>query len=324
MAATRPTAIVTRRLPAPVEARLLELVDARLNRDDLPFTAERLARALRDCDILVPAVTDRIDAEAIGQAGERLKLIASFGAGTDHIDLEAARERGIAVTNTPDVLTEDTADLVLALILAAARRLGAGERMLRAGDWRGWGPTDFLGASLTGKRLGIVGMGRIGRAVARRAGACGMEVHYHNRRQAAAGDERALGAHWWPELDAMLGAVDIVSVNAPYGPDTHHLIDARRLGLMKPGALLINAARGALVDQEALIAALASGRLGGVGLDVYPEEPAVDPRLLALPNAVLLPHMGSATVEGRTAMGGKVVANIVAWLEGKELPDRVV
>jgi glyoxylate reductase len=323
MTAKRPRAIVTRRLPDPAEARLAELVDVRLNREDAPFDAERLAQAVRDCDILVPAVTDRIDSAVIGQASDRLKLIASFGAGTDHIDLDTARERGIAVTNTPDVLTEDTADLVMALILTVPRRLGAGERMLRAGEWRGWGPTDFLGASLTGMKLGIVGMGRIGRAVARRARACGMEVHYHNRRPVAAEEEEALGARWWGELDAMLGTVEMVTVNAPYGPETHHLIDARRLGLMKPGAFLINAARGGLVDQEALIAGLESGRLGGAGLDVYPDEPAVDPRLLALANAVLLPHMGSATIEGRTAMGMKVVANIEAWMEGRELPDRV-
>ena len=298
-----------------------ELLDVSLNGDDSPFDSERLARAARECDILVPTVTDRIDGALLRQAGEKLRLIANFGAGTDHIDLEAARERGIAVTNTPGVLTEDTADLVMALILMAPRRLGAGERILRAGEWRGWGPTDFLGTSLTGMKLGIIGMGRIGGAVARRARAFGMEVHYHNRRRLDPESER--GARFWAELDAMLGAVDMVSVNAPYGPETRHLVDGRRLALLKPGALLVNAARGVLVDQEALIAALESGRLGGAGLDVYPNEPEVDSRLLALPNVVLLPHMGSATIEARTAMGEKVVANIEAWMAGSELPDRV-
>jgi glyoxylate reductase len=301
---------------------MAELLDVRLNADDSPFGPEQLAQAVRGCEILVPTVTDRIDADLLGRAGGALRLIASFGAGTDHIDLGAARAHGIAVTNTPGVLTDDTADLVMALILMTPRRLGAGERLLRDGEWRGWGPTDFLGTSLTGMKLGIIGMGRIGSAVARRARAFGMEIHYHNRRRLTAEAEGETEARWWAELDAMLGAVDMATVNAPYGPETHHLIDARRLGLMKPGAWLINAARGGLIDQEALIAALESGRLGGAGLDVYPEEPKVDRRLLAFPNAVLLPHMGSATIEARTAMGMKVVANIEAWIEGRELPDR--
>ena len=314
-----PKVIVTRRLPEPVETRMAMLFDAELNAADRPFSDEALADAARRCDVLVPTVTDRLDADLFARAGGGLGLIASFGVGTDHIDLPAARARGIAVTNTPDVLTEDTADLVMALILMAPRRLGEGERVLRSGRWRGWGPTDQLGRSLAGKALGIVGMGRIGRAVARRARACGMTIHYHNR-SPVAGHE----ARYWPELDAMLAEMDVVSVNAPYGPDTHHLLDRRRLGLMRRDSWLINAARGAIVDQEALIEALEAGAIAGAGLDVYPREPEVDPRLLALPNVVLLPHLGSATLETRTAMGDKVIANILAFAERRPLPDRVV
>lgn len=310
--------VVTRRLPASVEASLAKRFDAELNSEDSTFDRKRLKDAMRRCDVLVPSVRDRIDSGLIVEAGERLRLIANFGAGTDNIDLAAARARGIAVTNTPDVLTQDTADLVMALILIGPRRLGEGERNLRAGRWCGWGPTDQLGRSLTGKALGIVGMGRIGRAVAARARAFGMAVHYHNRRPVPETDAR-----YWPNLDSMLPEMDVVSLNAPYGPDTHHLIDRRRLALMRGDSWLINAARGGLVDEEALIEALAEGRIAGAGLDVYPNEPEVDPRLLELPNVVLLPHLGSATLESRTAMGEKVVANIEAFAEGRELPDRV-
>jgi len=274
---------------------------------------------MRRCDVLAPNVRDRIDSELLAGAGERLRLIANFGAGTDNIDLEAARAHGIAVTNTPDVLTEDTADLAMALILIGARRLGEGERNLRAGRWRGWSPTDQLGRSLTGKALGIVGMGRIGGALARRARAFGMRIHYHNRRSVP-----GEAARYWPDLDSMLPEMDVVSLNTPYGPETRHLIDRRRLGLMRQEAWLINAARGGLVDQDGLIEALSAGRIAGAGLDVYPNEPEVDPRLLDLPNVVLLPHLGSATLESRTAMGEKVLANIRAFAEGRELPDRVV
>jgi glyoxylate reductase len=311
--------VVTRRLPAAVEAKLADRFGAELNPADRLLDRSALREAMRRCDVLVPSVRDRIDAELIAEAGERLRLIANFGAGTDNIDLPAARARGIAVTNTPGVLTEDTADLVMALILIGPRRLGEGERNLRAGKWRGWGPTDQLGRGLGGKALGIIGLGRIGGAVARRARAFGMSVHYHNRRPAADTD-----AVYWRDLDAMLAEMDVVSLNAPYGPDTHHLIDRRRLRLMRSDSWLINAARGGLVDEEALIEALAAGRIGGAGLDVYPDEPEVDRRLLELPNVVLLPHLGSATVESRTAMGVKVFANILAFAEGRELPDRVV
>ena len=310
--------IVTRKLPETVEAKLAARFGAELNPTDRPFGREALREAMGRCDVLAASVRDHVDAGLIADSGERLRLIANFGAGTDNIDLDAAKSRGIAVTNTPDVLTEDTADLVMALLLMGPRRLGEGERNLRTGRWRGWSPTDHLGRSLTGKSLGIVGLGRIGSAVARRARACGMAVHYHNRHPVP-GEE----ARYWPALDPMLAEMDVVSLNAPYAPETHHLIGRRRLGLMRPGAWLINAARGALVDEEALIEALAAGRIAGAGLDVYPNEPEVDPRLLDLPNLVLLPHLGSATLESRTAMGEKVLANIIAFAEGRELPDRV-
>jgi glyoxylate reductase len=310
--------IVTRRLPDAVEAQLAARFDAELNPKDEVFDRARLAEAMRRCDVLAPSVGDSVDGPLIAAAGEHLRLIANFGAGTDNIDLEAARARGIAVTNTPGVLTEDTADLVIALILMALRGLGSGERNLRSGRWRGWGPTDQLGRSLGGRTLGIVGMGRIGSAVALRARAFGMAIHYHNRRPVPGAEAR-----FWPDLDDMLARMDVVSLNAPYGAETHHLIDWRRLALMKPDSWLINAARGGLIDQEALVEALAGRRIAGAGLDVYPDEPEVHPRLLDLPNVVLLPHLGSATLEGRTAMGEKVLANIVAFAEGRQLPDRV-
>ncbi|MFL6862086.1 MAG: 2-hydroxyacid dehydrogenase [Allosphingosinicella sp.] len=311
--------IVTRPLPAAVEARLEASFDAELNGDGRSFDRDALADAMGRCDALASNVGDRIDASLIAGAGERLRLIANFGVGTDNIDLEAARARGIAVTNTPGVLTEDTADIAMALTLMTLRRLGEGERMLRGGGWHGWKPTDFLGRALAGKTLGIVGMGRIGQALARRAAAFGMAVAYHNR--------RPVGGHparYEPDLGALLAKADVVSINAPYGPETHHLIDARRLARMTSGAVLVNTARGAIVDQEALIAALESGGIAGAGLDVYPEEPHVDPRLVALEKVVLLPHMGSATVETRTAMGMKVVDNLLAFREGRPLPDRIV
>jgi glyoxylate reductase len=316
--------VVTRRFPTPVEARMEMLFGAEINRSGTALSRDKLISAVRRCDVLACSVGDRIDAALLEEAGERLRLIANFGVGVDHIDLATARARDIAVTNTPDVLTDDTADIVIALILMALRRLGEGEQLLRAGGWGGWKPTDFLGRSLAGKKLGIIGMGRIGRAVARRAAAFGMEVHYHNRRRLPADAEAALGAFWWAELDAMLPELDLLSLNAPYRADTHHLIDSRRLGLMRRDAWLINAARGGLVDEEALIAALETGALAGAGLDVYPKEPEVNPRLIALPNLVLLPHLGSATVETRIAMGEKMIANIEAFVEGRALPDRVV
>ena len=324
MASPRPFVVVTRALPAPVEERLRDLFDATLNAEDRPLDRAALAAAMASCDVLVPTLTDRIDAPLIAAAGPRLGLIASFGAGTDHIDLAAAAARGIAVTNTPGALTEDTADLILALILSVPRGFGEGERLLRAGRWTGWAPTNLLGRSLSGKALGIVGLGRIGKALARRAAACGIRIHYHQRTRLPEAEESALGARYWSDLDPMLAEADILSLCCPYSRETHHLIDARRIAAMKPGAFLINAARGNVVDQEAMIAALESGALAGAGLDVYPEEPAVDPRLVAMPQAMLLPHLGSATIETRTAMGEQVIANILAWTAGESPPDRVV
>jgi len=269
-------------------------------------------------------VTDRLDRHVVEAAGDHLQLIANFGAGTDHLDLGAARAKGVVVSNTPGVLTEDTADLVMALILAVPRRLAEGEKLLRSGRWTGWSPTGLQGHSVTGKKLGIYGMGRIGRAVAVRARACGLSVHYHNRRRLPESVEQELGARYWPDLDAMLSEIDILTINSPHTAETHQAIDARRLSLMKRDSYLVNAARGGIVDQDALIEALANGTISGAGLDVYPNEPELDPRLLALSNVVLLPHMGSATFEGRVAMGDKVIANIRAWQDGHRPPDQVL
>lgn len=324
MSSPRPKVIVTRRLPAPVETRMAELFDVELNFDDAPFDAARLADAAARAEVLVPTVTDRIDAAVLGAAGPGLKLIANFGTGVDHIDLAAARAKKLVVTNTPGVLTDDTADMAMALILAVPRRLGEGEKLVRAGEWTGWSPTGMLGHRITGKRLGIVGMGRIGQAVAARAKAFGLSVHYHNRHRLPEVVERGLEATYWPGLAEMLSRVDIVSLNCPHTPETHHLIDAEALKCLAPHAYLINCARGEIVDEAALAEALAAGRLAGAGLDVFEHEPAVDPRLLALPNVVLLPHLGSATFEGRQAMGDKVITNIRTWADGHSPPDRVL
>jgi glyoxylate reductase len=274
--------------------------------------------------VLVPTVTDEIDAALIGGAGERLKLIANYGNGVDHIDLPAARARSIPVTNTPGVLTDDTADMTMALILSVPRRFAEGEKLIRSGEWAGWSPCGMLGHRINGKTLGIIGMGRIGQAVARRARAFGLNIHYHNRRRLPAVIESELGAAWRPELDDMLREADIVSVNCPHNAESHHLLDARRLGLLGEHGYLINTARGEIVEEDALIEALEGKRIGGAGLDVFEHEPAVDPRLLALDNVVLLPHMGSATFEGRSAMGDKVIANIRAWSDGHRPPDQVL
>ena len=320
----RPVVRVTRRLPAAVEARLSELFDTTLNGDDVPLDAGGLQAAVAACTVFVPTVTDHIDAAVIAAAGPALRLIANFGAGVDHIDLTAARAKGIVVTNTPGVLTDDTAELVLALILSVPRRLAEGEKLVRAGSWTGWTPTGMLGHRVRGKALGIVGMGRIGQAVATRAAAFGLTIHYHNRRRLPPSVETALGATFHADLHAMLGAVDIVSLNCPHTPATHHLIDAAALATMKPDAYLINVARGEIVDEAALAAALAAGALAGAGLDVFEAEPRITPALFDLPNVVLLPHMGSATFEGRQAMGDKVIANIQSWADGHRPPDQVL
>lgn len=318
-----PKIIVTRRLPDAVEAEMARMFRAVLRTDDRPMSRPELDTAVGRCEVLVPTVTDRIDSALLAVAGPELRLIANFGVGTDHIDLAAARARGIRVSNTPDVLTEDTADIFLALILSACRGLGEGERHLRAGLWTGWSPTNQMGRSITGKTLAIVGMGRIGRALAWRANACGMRIQYHNRHRLDTAAEAETEARWQPELDGMLAAADVVALCCPYSPETHGLIDGRRLALLKPDAFLINAARGAIVDEEALIGALECGAIAGAGLDVYPREPEVDARLIARPNVTLLPHLGSATIESRTAMGEKVIANILAWSRGDVLPDEV-
>ena len=326
MTARKPLVVVTRKLPAPIEARMGELFDVRLNADDHPMSAAELVTAMREADVLVPTVTDRIDAKLLAQAGENLRLIAQFGTGVDNIDVETARRRGITVTNTPGVLTEDTADMTMALILAVPRRLSEGARYLREheGAWPGWSPTWMLGHRITGKRLGIIGMGRIGQAVAVRARAFGLEIHYHNRKPANAVIEGELGATFWENLDDMLPRVDIVSVNCPLTPQTFHMLDTRRLKLLKPEAYIVNTARGEVIDESALLRALEAGELAGAGLDVFEREPSVDPRLVARPNVISLPHMGSATIEGRVEMGGKVIVNIKTFMDGHRPPDRVI
>lgn len=320
----KPVVVVTRRLPDVIETRMMELFDARLNLDDHPMSQEELAQAVAEADVLVPTVTDRIDSGVLSQAGPNLRLIASFGTGVDHIDLKTARQRGITVTNTPGVLTEDTADMTMALILAVARRVTEGERLVREGTWTGWSPTHMLGHRLGGKRLGIVGMGRIGQAVARRARGFGLTIHYHNRRHVPEEVEAELEATYWDSLDQMLARMDIISVNCPHTPATFHLLNARRLKLLQPHALLVNTSRGEIVDENAMTRMLEKGDLAGAGLDVFEHEPQVNPKLLNLDNAVLLPHMGSATIEGRVDMGEKVIINVKTFVDGHTPPDRVL
>lgn len=320
----RPRVVVTRKLLPEVEARMSELFDVSLHAEDRQMTRDELAAAMRDCDVLVPTVTDSIDAELIAQAGDRLGLIASFGAGTEHIDIAAARARKIVVTNTPGVFTDDTADLTLALIILVSRRFSENVKILREGKWAGWGPSEMLGHSLMGKTLGIVGMGRIGQAVAHRAKAFGMEIRYHNRNRQPAALENMFSARYEPDLDRLTAEADILSLHCPAGPETVNLFDARRLALMKPTACIVNTGRGQLIDEEALIAALSEGRIAGAGLDVFANEPKVDPRLLALPGVVAMPHLGSATYEGRGAAGERIIANIRFWVDGHRPPDMVL
>jgi glyoxylate reductase len=304
-----------------------ELFDARLNLDDKPMSQAELIEAARSADVLVPTVTDRVDSAVIGKAGDRLKLIAQFGTGVDNIDVEAAHERGITVTNTPGVLTEDTADMTMALILAVPRRLAEGLEILEHGKWDGWSPTWMLGHRIWGKRLGIIGMGRIGQAVARRARAFGMSIHYHNRRRVAPKIEEELEATYWESLDQMLARMDIISVNCPHTPATYHLLSARRLKLVRPDAYIVNTARGEVIDEAALVKLISDGEIAGAGLDVFEHAPAVNPKLTKLARAgkvVVLPHMGSATLEGRIDMGEKVIVNIRAFLDGHKPPDRVL
>ena len=324
MSDTRLKVIVTRRLPDAVELRLKELFDTELNPSDEAFTAAQLADAVSRADVLVSTVTDQVDGQVLSKAGEQFKMIAQFGAGVDNIDVQSANERGITVTNTPGVLTDDTADVTMALILAVPRRMHEGIELMEAGKFDGWAPTWMMGRRLAGKRLGIIGMGRIGQAVARRAKAFGLQIHYHNRKKVSHLIEEELDATYWDSLDQMLSRMDIVSVNCPHTPATFHLLNARRLELMKPDAFIVNTARGEVIDEGALADALKNGRLAGAGLDVFEREPAVNPDLVGLPNVILLPHMGSATVEGRNEMGEKVIINIKTFADGHRPPDRVI
>ncbi len=320
----KPRVIVTRELADAIHDRMGELFDVVPNLTDRAFTREDLVAAMADCDVLVPTVTDHIDAEMIAGAPERLKLIASFGAGVDHIDLAAARARKILVTNTPGVFTEDTADMTMALILSVPRRLAEGEKLMRSGQWKGWKPSGMLGHCIGGKKLGIIGMGRIGQAVARRASGFGLSVVYHNRRQLPPAVEESLNASYIDDLDELIRICDIITIHCPHTPQTHELINAERIAMMKPSTYLINTARGELIDENALIEALQKENISGAGLDVYTQEPAVDERFLTLKNVVLLPHMGSATFEGREASGERVIANIRVWADGHRPPDQVL
>lgn len=324
MATQRLKVIVTRRLPDPVELRLKELFDTELNQADEAYSAEALSDAVKRADVLVSTVTDKIDGRILAQAGPQLRLIAQFGAGVDNIDVQSATQRGIAVTNTPGVLTDDTADVAMALILAVPRRLHEGIALMSQGKFDGWAPTWMMGRRLAGKRLGIIGMGRIGQAVARRARAFGLQIHYHNRKQVARHIEAELDATYWDSLDQMLARMDIISVNCPHTPATFHLLNARRLDLIKPDAYIINTARGEVIDEAALARCIRAGKIAGAGLDVFEREPQVNPDLVGLPNVILLPHMGSATVEGRVEMGEKVIINIKTFADGHRPPDRVI
>ena len=324
----KPLVVVTRRLPDSVEMRMRELFDARLNADDKPMSQAQLVEAAKTADVIVPTVTDHIDRSVLSQSGERLKLIANFGNGVDNIDVATAVQRGITVTNTPGVLTEDTADMTMALILAVPRRLAEGAAVLIGDkDWAGWTPTWMLGHRIGGKRLGIIGMGRIGQAVARRARAFGLQIHYHNRRKVLPQIEDELEATYWESLDQMLARMDIISVNCPHTPGTYHLLSARRLKLIRPEAYVVNTSRGEVIDENALTRMIEAGEIAGAGLDVFEHEPAVNPKLVRLARAgkvVLLPHMGSATVEGRVDMGEKVIINIKTFMDGHRPPDRVL
>ncbi len=316
--------VVTRRLPEVVETRLKELFNVTLRDEDAPMTTDELADAMASADVLVSTITDQIDAKLLARAGEKLKLIANYGAGVDNIDVATARQRGIHVSNTPGVVTEDTADMVMALILGVTRRLAEGLRLAQSNNWQGWSPTAMMGGRIKGRRLGILGMGRIGQAVARRAAAFGMQVHYHNRKQLRPEVEAALDATYWESLDQMVSRVDVLSINCPHTPSTFHLMNARRLKLMKPDAVIVNTSRGEVIDENALTRMLRVGEIAGAGLDVFERGHEINPRLKELPNAILLPHMGSATLEGRIEMGEKVIVNIKTFADGHRPPDLVV
>lgn len=324
MSGNRTKVVLTRRLPEPVETRLRELFDVTLRDHDTPMSRAELVDAVKTCNVLVPTITDKIDAGLLGRAGANLKLIANFGAGIDHIDVETARQRGILVSNTPDVVTEDTADMAMALLMAVMRKIPQGLQAMQSGEWTGWSPTAYLGGRLGGRRLGILGMGRIGQAVARRASAFGMQIHYHNRRRLRTEIEDTLGATYWESLDQMVARMDILSINCPHTPSTFHLMNARRLRLLKPSAVIVNTSRGEVIDENALTRMLRANELAGAGLDVYEHGTDINPRLRELENVVLLPHMGSATLEGRVEMGEKVIINIKTFADGHRPPDMVV
>jgi glyoxylate reductase len=324
MSKKKTVVVVTRKLPDIIETRMMELFDVHLNLNDTPMSQRELIQAVKMADVLVPTVTDRIDSTVLSQAGKNLLLIANYGTGVDHIDLASSSQRGITVTNTPDVLTEDTADLTMALILAVPRRVAEGERALRSEAWKGWSPTWMLGHRIYGKRLGIIGMGRIGSAVARRARGFGLSVHYHNRHRVHLDVEEELEATYWESLDQLLSRVDIISVNCPHTPATFHLLSARRLKLLQPHVVIVNTSRGEVIDEKALTRMLIAGEIAGAGLDVFEHEPTVNPRLNQLDNVLLLPHMGSATHEGRIDMGEKVLVNIKTFSDGHKPPDRVL
>ncbi|ULB10288.1 D-glycerate dehydrogenase [Cereibacter azotoformans] len=324
MPVERLTVVVTRRLPDVVETRLKELFDVQLRDPDTKMSRDDLVEAMGRADVLVTCLNDEIDATMLAQAGPRLKLIANYGAGVDHIDVATARQRGILVSNTPDVVAEDTADMTMALILAVTRRIPEGLAEMQSGNWAGWSPMAHLGGRLRGRRLGILGMGRIGQAVARRAKAFGMQVHYHNRKRVRPEIEEELGATWWESLDQMVTRMDIISVNCPHTPSTFHLLNARRLKLLKPTAVIVNTSRGEVIDENALTRGLRAGEIAGAGLDVFEHGHEINPRLRELPNVVLLPHMGSATLEGRIEMGEKVILNIKTFADGHRPPDQVL
>lgn len=324
MPSQRLSVVVTRRLPEVVETRMKELFNVRLRDDDTPMSRQELVEAMQSSDVLVPTIGDQIDAGMLGQAGPQLKLIANYGAGVDNIDVQTARQRGVLVSNTPGVLTDDTADMTMALILAVTRRIPEGLALMQQGQWQGWSPTSLLGGRVGGRRLGILGMGRIGQAVARRARAFGMQIHYHNRRRLRPETEEALEATYWESLDQMVARMDVISINCPHTPSTFHLMNARRLKLLKPDAVIVNTSRGEVIDENALTRGLRAGEIAGAGLDVYEHGHDVNPRLRELPNVVLLPHMGSATREGRIEMGEKVIINIKTFADGHRPPDQVV
>ena len=321
---SKPLVILTRKLPESIETRMRELFDARLNEDDTPYSQKQLKEAMNNAEVLVPTVTDKINADIIGAAGSNLKLIASFGTGVDHIDLKAAKDSGIMVTNTPGVLTEDTADVAMALILSVPRRIVEGDKKVRNGSWKGWAPTGMLGHRINGKRLGIVGMGRIGQAIAKRARGFGMSIHYHNRNQLHPEIESDLEATWWENLNQMISRMDIISINCPHTDLTHRMIGKEQLNLIQKHAFLVNTARGEIVDEKSLVEALLNKEIAGAGLDVYENETKINSQLFEVPNVVLLPHIGSATIEGRVDMGEKVIINIKTFIDGHTPPDRVI